>query len=178
MTISELRKRHSPFKCSCPNGISDCKRIKLIENFEKLSLSDNNTTIKYDTESFIKDMCNPVPKVNLPKTIKGKIVRNVLAVPRDEEQMENHEIIYSRVYNRIREESLNLILWIDWRKIIYKMWLHWSQSIPWNYIYKNYPHIYENEVEYDNMRTSGQNNFNYYNNYIPENTNMDIIMDY
>lgn len=182
MTFFKLKRHHSPFERSGSIGISNYKRIKLIEDFEKLSLSDNNTTIRYDRDSYIKDMGNPVTqivktKINLPKSIKNRIVRNVLSDPRDRDQIDNDGIVYSRIYDWIREESMKLIPWIDWRKQIYQMWLRWYQNISWNYNFRNQSLIYDNEGDYNNMCNFNENNFSDYSNYISDNTDMDIDMD-
>lgn len=181
MVYYKLKRPHSPINGSDSIGILNYKRIKLIEDFERLSLSDNNT-VKHDRDPYAKNMCNPVTKVvktkiNLPKSVKSKVIRKVLSVHRDKDHMDSNEIIYSRIYDWIREDSMKLIPWVDWRDKIYKMWLHWYKDTIWKQTYKNYQPFFDNEGDYDIMDTFNEDNVTNHNNSILDNNAMDIDMD-
>lgn len=181
MTYYKLKRPHSPVNSGDSIGILNYKRIKLIEDFERLSLSDNNA-VNYDRDSYIKDMGNPVTKlvkakINLPKSVKNKVIRKILSAYRDKDQMDGEVLICSRIYDWIKEDSMKLIPWVDWKGTIYEMWLRWYQDTMWKPTYKNFLPLFDNEDDYDIMHNFNENNSNNYANHILDNIDMDIDMD-
>lgn len=154
MTSFKLKRPHSPFDYNNDSvGISNYKRQKLIEDFERLSIGE----VKYDEDAYIKDVGSPVTKIvsahiNLPDSVKNKVIREEMNNIR--ELNTTDDIIYSKIRDWIREDAMQIVPWIDWKYHIYTMWWRWFQSFIWSSnAYNNnnnigYP-MFDGEGDYD-----------------------------
>lgn len=156
MAYFKLKRPHSPHTSNDAIGISNYKRARLIEDFERLSLGDG--VAKYDQEAYIKDIGSPVTKVvpariNLPKSVRNKLIREELNHV-DTDHATTDEIIYSKLREWLREESLQMTVWMDWKRVLYQMWLRWFQETWWSWGNQNQPLLgnltaFDNEGDYD-----------------------------
>ncbi|CUS24461.1 LAQU0S16e02234g1_1 [Lachancea quebecensis] len=95
-----IKRPHSPDF----TGIANYKRLRLIEDLQNLSISDNTTT-------------RVVPETN-PDQV-WKIVSG---------QSQADRKFYDRVWDDIRKDRLKVIKWYDGAKLLYQAWLIWLRS--------------------------------------------------
>ncbi|CAL9732686.1 hypothetical protein MOUN0_O03620 [Monosporozyma unispora] len=183
MAFFKLKRPHSPHNSSDAIGISNYKRIRLIEDFERLSLGGN---VSYDRDAYTRDMGSSVTKVvdtqiNLPKSVKNKLIREELN-QQDSGHATADEIIYSKIRDWIREDAMQIVRWVDWKTLLYEQWLKWFQTLYWNQRSNTLPHVFDNEGDYDIDNPSlymfdrnSVNNQNY-TNYI-DTMDTDVDMD-
>ncbi|CAR23582.1 hypothetical protein ACU8KH_03180 [Lachancea thermotolerans] len=95
-----IKRPHSPDF----TGIANYKRLRLIEDLQNLSISDNTTT-------------RVVPEANSDQV--WKVVSG---------QNQADKKFYDRIWDDIRKDRLKVIKWYDGAKLIYQAWLIWLQA--------------------------------------------------
>lgn len=97
-------------------GINNYKRRKLISDFESLSLTDKPPPITPPVTNIIANA------INLPKSVKNRL----LSTDRDNSDNSfSEDILNSKILDWIKEDSLKLVKWVDWRYAIYVNWCNW-----------------------------------------------------
>ncbi|CAL9738183.1 hypothetical protein MOSE0_N05160 [Monosporozyma servazzii] len=150
MAFFKSKRPHSPYISNDATGISNYKRVKLIQDFERLSLGGD---VKYDRDAYARDMASPITKmvdtqINLPKSVKNKLIREGLN-QHNTDNVTADEIIYAKIRDWIREDAMQIIPWVDWKILLYNQWFQWFQGLFCTQ--ENYfsPNIFDSEGDYD-----------------------------
>ncbi|KAG0673813.1 hypothetical protein C6P43_001029 [Kluyveromyces marxianus] len=101
-------------------GIENYKRQRLIYDFEHLSLGSrsNDGVKKHKLDSGLSSF----------KTVVSK--RMWEAVERELSGSNKNDKLYEKIFEQLRQYSMQIIKWYDWRTVIRDMWTKWC-------IYKN-----------------------------------------
>lgn len=150
MAFFKSKRPHSPYNSSDATGILNYKRIKLIEDFERLSLGGD---AKYDRDAYARDMASPVTKmvdtqINLPKSVKNKLIREEFK-QHDADNATPDDIIYAKIRDWIREDAMQLVPWVDLKKLLYNQWFQWFQGFYWKQGSNFSPNVFDSEGDYD-----------------------------
>lgn len=113
------RARKRPHPQPDASGIERYKRQRMIQDLERLSLTDNDST------------SSAGGGLQLVSSIAKKSVANATAAPvtgQDSElSSEADKKIWQRVAAFWRAENMRLTKWVDWPRIIYHSWVAWYQ---------------------------------------------------
>ncbi|CAI4053380.1 uncharacterized protein SKDI_16G2010 [Saccharomyces kudriavzevii IFO 1802] len=115
---NHIRKRnHSPD----PIGIDNYKRKRLIIDLENLSLNEKGPKSTYSDDSNLIHS-----NIALSDDIHDKALKEIIKYSTGK----NHDSgsIYDRIWERLREEKLQVIKWADYKKVAYLNWWMWFQD--------------------------------------------------
>ncbi|CAI4036806.1 hypothetical protein SMKI_16G1040 [Saccharomyces mikatae IFO 1815] len=112
---NHIRKRnHSPD----PIGIDNYKRKRLIIDLENLSLSDKGPKkVHLDDNNHVQN------NIAFSDSIRDKALREILKCSANKSH--DNESFYDRIWERFREEKLQVIKWADYKEVVYLNWWRW-----------------------------------------------------
>lgn len=123
-----------PFKVKRPYspdtiGINNYKRQRLIQDFENLSISLSDDSSTYGRSS----SSNRGWRVNLPsRDNRRSSNRNKGGgTPID---MNEYQFIYEKWKEQIQFENLQIVKYVNWKLVIYGIWLSWFNALPYDNI--------------------------------------------
>ncbi|EDO16892.1 hypothetical protein Kpol_1024p46 [Vanderwaltozyma polyspora DSM 70294] len=131
-SIFKAKRPHSPDNI----GISNYKKQRLIEDFSNLRIGDT-----------------PSSKVNLAENVPINVKIHAPNFLDTDSKFDSVHDFYSKIYEQLINERLQLIKWVDPKKLLYEKWFEWVKSriAPINSGY--------NEEDDDMMIDDGYNNY-------------------
>ncbi|SCU91749.1 LAMI_0E07096g1_1 [Lachancea mirantina] len=108
---------------SDPVGISNYKRQRLVQDLQNLSLNETSNV----RNKALNDGREVVGGHVLPDVLREQVWRLV----RESDRNGSRNNIYEKVWQKIRDDNMQVIRWYNAVELVYKMWLNWVRRTPW-----------------------------------------------
>lgn len=115
---NHIRKRnHSPD----PIGIDNYKRKRLIIDLENLSLDDTGPKkAREDDNNLVHN------NIAFSDAIHDKALKDIIKSSTGNDH--HGGSIYDKIWERLREERLQVIKWVDYKEVAYSNWWRWFHN--------------------------------------------------
>lgn len=118
LSMPQIRKRPYPADSV---GLDNYKRQKLIEDFENLSLTDRKPSHGND-DGVLSTVATT--RIHIPELVKKKLMNNEGGI---RDSTNDRTIIYAKIIDWMKEETMQLVKWNNWPLIVYHNWMNWIQ---------------------------------------------------